>query len=132
MVINVVLRRYSEFEALGRQSICQFLISFVVVLTRLPSLIQVVLGMSTQTIVQVILQMFISAFSLFVMKHLTSLELFINMSTAAVWVPCVLESISYGVALDFSIDPAFVMLVLVWLGFVSIFVGIVGFYVSQN
>lgn len=37
LVINVVLRRYSELEALGRQSLCQFLIGMVFTFPQLKS-----------------------------------------------------------------------------------------------
>lgn len=76
--------------------------------------------------------MFISAFSLLVMKHLSSLEYILNLTTSALWVPCVLESIKYSTSLDFGVSSEYLLLVLAWLGFASIAVGIVGFYLRQN
>lgn len=134
LIMNVVLKTYSEVEALGRTGIFQFVVGLAVVLLQTRQIIDAFLENITYMIIQVVLQIFISAFQIIVMKHLTALEMFVNLATAALWVPFVIDSASSIAAKDFLVDDKEIIIISLFdgLGLLLIFVGIVVFYCYSN
>lgn len=84
-------------------------------------------------VIQIVLQVFISGFQIVVMKHLTSLEMFINLATAALWVPFVLDTAGSVAARDFLVnDKQLVIAVIDGLGLLLICTGLAVFYYFNN
>lgn len=99
-ILNTVLTNYSDMQANGRAATFQFLVCVTVVLMRMK---QAIVSFSNEEIVlQTVLFLVEAVVSMFLMKHLTPIEVFVNTTTSVLWIRIINQFGSLTLAEDFG------------------------------